>query len=105
MSNSFNLMDENPNLGNGSNGCLCSELGNADTKGPFIVFAATETDNIFAPFPVLCAPCAMRAGVMVEPEIPAFDPREGIPVSVKPNRKPKSWPETNLQGDEDGPSI
>lgn len=103
MSNSFNVMETNPNLGNGSNGCLCSELGNADTKGPFIVFAATETDNIFAPFPVLCAHCACRAAELVpQPEgVTLVD----IAESTKPKRARHNRPLAEMIRDEDGPSI
>lgn len=66
MSNSFNLMDTNPNVPSGSNGCLCHPLGGPDTAGPFVAFIGTETDNILAPYPVLCAHCAAECEMLVK---------------------------------------
>ena len=90
MSQHFDRMDENPNV---SGGCLCSDIGTQDSKGPFIVFNATEMETNISAFPVLCAPCAERAfGLVIEDELPKAPP-------AGPRRRKRS------QAVEDGPEI
>src|ERR1700744_5638028 len=93
MSQHFNVMDENPNQASGSNGCLCSDVGTQHTQGPFIVFNATEMDTGIAPYPVLCAGCALVAAREVSRETA---PPERQAAAPKRSRKP---------ADEDGPEI
>lgn len=97
MSNSFNVMAENPNVPSGSNGCLCHELGGHDTAGPFVVFIGTETDNILAPYPVLCAGCACKAAELVS---------YSHEITPKPEPKPRKKIDRGTgRPVEDGPSI
>lgn len=104
MSNSFNLMETNPNVACGSNGCLCHELGGADTKGPFVVWASTETDNVYAPFPVLCAGCLGQAGeAMADAEMEGMKQRLSAPPASPRARRPTHAKRS--VDDADGPSI
>lgn len=99
MSNSFNVMAENPNIPSGSNGCLCDPMGGQDTKGPFIAFIGTETDNPLAPYPVLCAGCLCEANELIR--------SLATPVSAPP-ASPKARRPTHAKrsvDDGDGPSI
>lgn len=64
MSAAFTVHETNPNQPN-SNGCLCSEAGTQDTKGPFIVFGSTTLDNYLAPYPVLCSGCAHECAMSI----------------------------------------
>jgi hypothetical protein len=99
VSNSFNLIAENPNIPSGSNGCLCHELGGHDTKGPFVVFAATETDNYLAPFPVLCAGCAVSANkLVIQSSLPVSEPKR----ELEPARQTRAKRSVD---DGDGPTI
>lgn len=100
MSNSFNVMSENPNLASGSNGCLCHELGGPDTKGPFVAFIGTETDNVHAPFPVICAGCALRAAKLAAIEMAPPELREKAKAADARKTKDRGTHEL-----EDGPSI
>lgn len=58
MSERFFLSAVNPNDGIGGGGCLCSPLKSVDSKGPFAVFPAIETDSNMSPHAVLCLGCA-----------------------------------------------
>lgn len=68
----FKLSDENPNDIVGGAGCLCHPRGSDETRGPFLVFASTTTDDNLSPHIVLCAHCACVASDKVhgpaEPE-------------------------------------
>lgn len=92
MSQHFSVMETNPNEITGGKGCLCFENGGPDTKGPFVVFNATEMDTIQSPFPVLCAGCALVAHndlqAVKEPPITAEDIAE-IDERRAQRRKPK----------------
>ena len=54
----FKIQDENPNVTSGGGGCLCSEVGVADTAGPFAVFYGEVMEGHLSPTPVLCLHCA-----------------------------------------------
>lgn len=106
MSQTFNVMATNPNVL--SNGCLCSENGTLDSEGPYIVFNATETDNINAPFPVICGPCVHRAETLVaEAALPTYEPLPTTPwPEVKAKREARKPTSAKRSIDEgDGPTI
>lgn len=50
--------DENPNDITGGAGCLCHPRGSDETRGPFIIFTPTTTDDNLSPHAVLCTHCA-----------------------------------------------
>lgn len=57
----FHLSDENPNEIVGGAGCLCHPRGSDETRGPYLIFTPTTTDDNLSPHAVLCAHCACDA--------------------------------------------
>jgi hypothetical protein len=57
MAQLIQLVEVNPNDVTGGGGCLCSPIKGHDTKGPFFVFPATETESNLSPHAVVCAGC------------------------------------------------
>ena len=57
----FKISDENPNDTVGGKGCLCHPRGGDETRGPFLIFPPTTTDDNLSPHAVLCAHCACDA--------------------------------------------
>lgn len=57
----FHLSDENPNEQVGGKGCLCHPRGSDETRGPYLIFTPTTTDDNLSPHAVLCAGCACDA--------------------------------------------
>jgi len=55
MSETFVLVDENPNPGEG---CSCKRSKDPDSEGPFAVFPASATDDPLNPHVVVCFGCA-----------------------------------------------
>lgn len=53
----FQVVKTNPNKLTGGGGCLCSPGKHPDQDGPYIVFTATEMEDLKSPQPVLCAHC------------------------------------------------
>lgn len=66
MSQSFHVVDVNPNDNCGGGGCLCSPIKGHDTQGPFVVFPNTETESNLSPHAVVCAPCIVQAAERLE---------------------------------------
>jgi hypothetical protein len=55
MSETFVLVDENPNPGEG---CACKRSKDPDSEGPYAVFPATASDDPLNPHIVVCFGCA-----------------------------------------------
>lgn len=70
----FHLSDENPNDIVGGKGCLCHPRGSDETRGPFLIFTPTTTDDNLSPHAVLCAHCACDAKEDIEWEEEKQDP-------------------------------
>lgn len=63
------LTEVNPNVA--GEGCLCSGPAKGpDTKGPFLIFGATDTESNISPFSVLCSGCP-GGRAAIEAEVPA----------------------------------
>lgn len=66
----FHISDENPNDTVGGKGCLCHPRGSDETKGPFVIFTPTTTDDNLSPHAVLCEHCVGECGIALTPDVP-----------------------------------
>lgn len=65
----YQLVDINPNDVTGGKGCLCSEMENPDTEGPYFVFPGNDMENPLSPHAVLCAGCVRGAFADLDEEV------------------------------------
>src|SRR5687768_3132539 len=70
VSERFEVVTTNPNDSTGGGGCLCSEVENPDTEGPFVVFPHQEMASNLSPHSVVCARCVIAAAEEIEQEDP-----------------------------------
>ncbi len=87
----FHVSDENPNDVTGGKGCLCHPRGGDETRGPFIIFPATTTDDNLSPHAVLCEHCTLASFSKAEETEPAIDAEvvEELPEYVEPELNPE----------------
>jgi len=66
----FHISDENPNETTGGAGCLCHPRGSDETRGPYVIFTPTTTDDNLSPHAVLCEHCVGECGIALTPDEP-----------------------------------
>lgn len=57
----FFVVDENPNDVTGGGGDVCDVMKQPDCHGPYVVFPATDMENVASPSTVICAACLRLA--------------------------------------------